>query len=225
MEDKKVKKWEITAGAAHLISKLIVSCHELSLDKKSAALVCKAVDGGKVCEVDFLQADKMGLYNNLIATAISLRKTIINQEVVIKYFGGKKHEQAALEEVAVEEGRDLPLPLQMFLLVHILIPVKITGRCETGLIGEYANNGKKVTLEGILLFKEDAGKDLNDKIILFHYAPVISAKPDSNLVSYLLKEQGGCKSFMEALDNFNGKTIQISEFSKAIKRTIEKMEL
>lgn len=219
-----MKKWEITAGAAHLISKLIVSCHELSLDKKSAALVCKAVGGGKVCEVDFFQADKMGLYNNLIATAIDLHKTIIDQEVVIKYFGGKKHEQAALEEVAAE-GKDLPLPLQMFLLVHVLIPVKITGRCETGLVGEYTNNGKKVILEGILLFKEDSAKDLNNRIILFHYAPVIMTESDSGLVSYLLEEQSKCKSFMKALNNFHSKTIQISKFSKAIKRTIENMEL
>ncbi len=220
-----MKKWEITAGAAHLISKLIVSCHELSLDKKSAALVCKAVGGRRVCEVDFFQADKMGLYNNLIATAMALHKTIINQEVVIKYFGGKKHERAALEEVAAEEIEDLPLPLQMFLLVHILIPVKITGKCKTGLVGEYANNGKKVILEGMLLFKEDSVKDLNNKIVLFHYAPVILTEPDSRLVSYLLEEQSKCKSFMKALDNFHNKTISISKFSKAIKRTIENMEL
>lgn len=224
MEDKKVKTLEITAGANNLVGKTIVSCHELNLDEKSKAFVCKVIEGVKICERDFLQADKMGLYRNLIKTAKALGKKGIDLETVIKYFGSRLHEESALKEVA-EAHEELPMPLLMFLLVHLFIPVRIIGKNEEGLIGEYENDGKKVRLEGILLFKEDSSRDFRGKVVLFHYAPVVVAEPEPALVKYLLDEQKKCQRFMEALDKFNGKTIEINKFSRSIKRTMKHLEL
>ena len=219
-----METWKITPGAANLVGRLIVSCHELNLDEKSKAIACKAMGNESVCEIDFLQADKMGLYDNLLATAKDLSKSTIDREVVIKCFGSRRHEQSALNEV-VEVGQKLPVQLHIFLLVHLLIPLKIIGQTEDGLIGEYCNDGKSVKIENILLFKDDLGKDLTGKTVLFHYAPVIQAETDPEIIAYLLEEQKKCAHFMEALEDYNGKTIKIGEFSKAIKRTIKNMEL
>jgi hypothetical protein len=224
MEDKTMEKWEITVGAGYLISKLIVSCHELSLDQKSATLVCKVVKGESICEVDFFQADKMGLYDNLVKTAKLLGKNVIDKEIVIKYFGGRAHEKSALDEAAIDIEQ-FSLPLQKLLLAHILIPLKIIGKDENGLIAEYENDGKRVRFEGVLLFKEDESRDLSGKIVLFHYAPVVMADPGKELVAYLLDEQKKCNGFMKALANLDGQTIEVDKFSKAIKRTMLLMEL
>ena len=115
--------------------------------------------------------------------------------------------------------------LQMMLLVHMLLPIKIIRQTAGGLVGEYANLGKKIILEDILVFKEDLEKDLLGKIVLFHYAPVICSDPDPELIQDILKEQKKCRYMMEALKNLDGKKIGISKFSRGIKKTLGQMEL
>lgn len=220
-----MKNWEITTGAAHLISKLIVSCHELSLDKKSSVLVCKAVRQGKICEIDFLQADKMGLYDKLIETAVSLRKNVIDQEVVIKYFGSRRHERANLKSLGLNTENNFSIPLLQLLFVHLLMPVKIISADKESLVGEYENEGKKVMLEDILTFKEDKEKMLSGKTSLFHYTALVSTTLDQQIVNYLLKEQKKCKHFMQALDKLNGTRIKIDKFSKSVRQAMCEMEL
>ena len=225
MEDKTLESsWKITPEAARLISKLIVSCHELALDSKSEAFVCKTLEKkNNIDKTDFLAADKGGLYERLIRTADGLKKKTIDEEAVLRYFGGKGHEEVSLEEIGFE--RDLPVVLQIMLLVHMLLPVKIIGQTTDGLVGEYANLGKKVILENMLVFKEDLGKDLLGKIVLFHYAPVVCSDPEPELIQDILEEQKECPTLMDVLDKLNGKKIRISKFSKGIKRTLEQMEL
>jgi hypothetical protein len=207
-----------------LISKLIISCHELSLDKKSSDFVCKVLGERAVCERDFFQADKMGLYKNLMATAESLKKDKIDRETAIKYFGSRRHVKSAMEEAALD-GNEIPVPLMTFIFVHTLIPIKIIGKNDHGLIGEYRNKNKKIRLEGVLLFKEDEDKNLEGKTVLFHYAPIVSATVDDSMVAFLLEEQLAYNDLAKVIANLDGKTVAIYKFSKAIKRSMASLEL
>jgi len=211
-----LKKIETTREASFLISKFVISCHDI----KGRQLIRKGVKKEKLLFVDFKQAGKITLFNLLARTARSLGKNVIDEEVVLKYFGGRKHEQKTLRDIKKE---NLQKMRDYFMLIHLMILAKVIEVVGEKIICQHKSGGYSVLLEATAPFGE---KVLPGQMVLCHNSVVVATKPSRRIMGYLSSDQKECRRFMKSLKKFDGKTVKmLSSSAKAVKKIVKKYVL
>jgi hypothetical protein len=215
MEDKKLEKTKFSKGASFLISKFLISCHE----ERCGELICKGSASHVLLFSDFQQAGKVGLCNALAKFAKKLGKKIIDEEVVLKYFGSREHEKKTLQAIKNEGALEFKT---YYMLVHLMIQVEVDKIKGNKIIGKHKSGKNTVFLEAMLPFGE---KVMLGQKVLCHNSLVVdvSCHTDYELERYLQKEQKKCKHYRQSVGLFDGRMVKIlSGTSKLASRIIRK---
>jgi hypothetical protein len=152
------------------------------------------------------------MYRKLLKSASRIKKRVIDPEVVLSYFGGKLHISKITRDIAGLENEGLSEQiLKEFLLLHLLMFVEVqsvqavNGRLSV--TGIYENDGKKVVISDLAVFKADESKIKVGDHVFSHFAMVVKPEADKKLSSRILFEQARDEEFAALLREMNGKTI------------------
>lgn len=214
---------KITEKAMVLFSRMLISCRVIGAINSIEKQIVFLSQGGREINTSKFErglAVKTDLLGNLALVAQDLGKKEIDREVIIRYFGGKRHIEK-ISRMIDDESNYLERSGREFLLRHILCGIVITARDGEYFSGRYENSGKTLIFSRLLPFKSDISKVRIGLKVFVHFNSIIKLDPDKKFWGDLLKEQAGSQRFMEALDHFNGQEIASEAGLGLLKRAFE----
>lgn len=140
-------------------------------------------------------------YEKIKVFAERMGRDVIDEKVVLMFFGGIDHINKALAD-----NRDFKINHDfgmILLFIHLVTPVKIAGIVDDFYEGTYVNAGCEVRIKGLvpLLNNIPSIDNIEIKIgdvVLTHYASIISPNVSEEMKEYLLGQQRESEQYMQA---------------------------
>ncbi|HPN96472.1 MAG TPA: hypothetical protein PLK35_01775 [Candidatus Moranbacteria bacterium] len=128
-----------------------------------------------------------------------LGKKEIDSEAVCAFFGGNPHLDYSIKNIKENGlGGDF---FHLFLISHILLPVKVTKKGEA-IFGEYVNGDLRVRFENLNLAKNHF-KVHDGQIVLVHYGFIVADSISLSNTEMLLEIQRQREEFVKACQAIN----------------------
>lgn len=130
--------------------------------------------------------------DKIVEFSRAVNSSEVDSEIVVNFFGGGNHAAYSIKDI---EDNGLGKLWKIFLLFHMLLPVRIIGSDSRGYVVKYENFGREVTFFGIV-----SDQSLTEgAIILIHYG-IMVGNIDGDPASRLLKLQGNISRLEEACE-------------------------
>ncbi|HEX8974704.1 MAG TPA: hypothetical protein VF817_04435 [Patescibacteria group bacterium] len=127
----------------------------------------------------------------------------IDEDVVLRFFGGREHVAKASNDIKVAKvGNEFG---QRILFAHLVMPVRITEVHGEFFAGEYKNGDMVVGVKGLVPLLRYITRSENIQlkvgdVVLTHYASIISEKVSPDIEDYLLREQAASPEYVSACE-------------------------
>lgn len=200
----------IKKEALKLLAIMGSSCKSLGEKRvKNIRYICRCAATAMDMELDLFLAgfpEKYMAYKLLEVFAAKEGKTIIDEELVIKFFGGSDH--LAMIEGQLSDYESLRGKIEKpfknkFTFGHMVVPVEIT-RKHPIVCGKYLVAGRKIYVQGLIMHPlsfDGSYKALDiGSEYLVHFATIVVPAP-AEISSWIRGEHIKNKKFLKVLDS------------------------
>jgi hypothetical protein len=163
---------------------------------------------------------KVFLYDDIVDYASSLGKDRIDEDLIISYFGGKRHIDKILKDLESikmdASGKD------MYLFHHLL--KRVVFIVHEGIIsGVYHNGASIIKIDNLIPFKNEQDKITSGDEGLIHFSLIIASQiscPEA--VKEILLEQRSNPVFRRAIKEFRNKIIKSKQQSRRVETALSR---
>lgn len=190
----------ITADALNSLSRIFVSCKPIMSDilkENQIYLIKHAKEGRDVNFNEFVSGlpSPDPTYKQILDYSKRAGLNTITETAVQLFFGSEPHFEKIISQLT-DPKLKLPLDFaQKILFAHILIPVTIS-QITPNIKATYLNSAIRINISNLVSLERD--NLVVGKIVLAHYASIISDQPKQSIVDILLEEQAKRPEFISA---------------------------
>lgn len=196
---------KITKEAIALFYTIFFSCY--TAGKMSSEHNRKCIEKNLAKNSDLYFDDFCGVLQEwedrkdaITIVARSLKKDVVDEEVISRYFGSAQHTKVILGDFAKEGLNSKNKIAQYIIFTHMLVPIRIVeiNHHDRTVCGIYENEEIAILVKNFLYFEHDERKLSVDKVVLCHYPLVVDTNPKHRIVNLLRKLQKDDEHFMHA---------------------------
>jgi hypothetical protein len=207
----KKKDLFFTAKAMQPFSRIILSCpptYPREAGLKHEKIIVELAGKKRpvsVRKIENMLDEKLFIYQDISNYAHRLKKKLIDEHVVLGYFGGKRHIDKVLNEIRLSP-MDIPEE-GAYIFQHILKVVKFSW--ENGMLNCVYKNGKDnaIRINDLQLPQKEMRLVKDGDKGLVHFSIVVSRSVDPRIERKLKAEQKSHPVFKKAIKNLNNETL------------------
>jgi hypothetical protein len=207
----KEKKLFFTKEAMQILSRVVLSCpptyprEEGLQHEKVIMLLAKEKRGVSLDEIGKKIGRKVFIYDDIANYARSLKKYLLDENLVAGYFGGEKHINKIIQDFKMS-GADA-LKNGSFIFQHVLKPVifEVTGG---KISGTYQNGKISVRIGNLVLADKKESVQTGDAGLIHFSLVVLVSQLLAETEKAIFAEQNSHPVFREILQRLDGKTLK-----------------